>query len=137
MLLGYVASLQAQTYIERNITGKIKRYLTTPSNTATKIDSITVSSNEAGIIQIQVIGLSSMGVNGITGTLQYSYSKASGTLTLGTSRIVDSVRVDSGISGATFAATASNNNIKISVTGKSGVPVRWTVITKQWARSND
>jgi hypothetical protein len=137
IIAGFTASLQAQTYVERNITEKIKRYVTTPSNTQTKVDSITLANNEAGIIQVKVVGMSSSGSDPITGTLQYSYTKASGTLALGTSRIVDTVRVDSDISGATFAASASNDNIKITVTGKSGVPIRWTVITKQWARRND
>jgi len=127
----------SQTYIQRNTSEAIKRYVTTPSNTETKVDSIQIGTNEAGIIQVKVIGLSSAGADPITGTLQYSYTKAAGTLSLGTSRIVDTVRVDSDISGATFAASASNNNIKITVTGKSAVPIRWTVITKQWGRKND
>ncbi len=136
-LIGLLASIQAQTYIQRNTEEKIRRYITTPSNAETKIDSVAVGTNEAGIIQVKVIGLSSTGADPITGTLQFSYAKVAGVLTLGTSRIVDSVRVGSSISGATFGATASNNNIKITVTGKSAVPIRWTVITKQYARKND
>jgi hypothetical protein len=127
----------SQTFIQRNQSENIIRKVTTPSNTATKVDSITVLDGEAGIFYIRVLGLHTTSVDAVTGTIMYRYSKTGGTLTLTNAVVTDSIRTATNTSGATFGALASNNNIRIIVTGPSSKPIRWAVVTRQWLRRND
>jgi hypothetical protein len=123
----------SQTPIYRNTSELIVRKLTTTNATATQIDLVTLGTNEIGTITVKVIGFNAVGVAAITGTKSYRYSKVAGTLTLGTEILnpADSLVVDTGVSGATFAASAVSNNISVKVTGKASTTIYWKVITKQ------
>jgi hypothetical protein len=135
----FVFAGNSQTLKKVNTAGQIVKSLTTTNATATKVDSITVATNEIGTITISVVGLKSDGSAAISGTKTYRYSKAAGTLSLATATIdpEDSLVVDSGVSGATFAASTSNDNILVKVTGKSSTTIYWKVIVKQFGIAKD
>ncbi len=129
----------AQTVKNVNDAGTLSKKVTTTNATATKVDTINVATNEIGSIEVKVIGLKSDGSAAITGSKTYRYAKASGTLTLATATInpTDSLVVDTGVSGATFAASASDNNIVVKVTGKASTTIYWRVVVRQFAMSKD
>lgn len=99
--------------------------LTTFNATPVVIDTLAITDNTVGIIEVTVAGSTSAGV-GATGKLIYRYAKAAGTLTVATADSASAVTVDSGISGAGFALAANTyNNAKLTITGKSSTTIRW------------
>jgi hypothetical protein len=98
---------------------------TTTSATPLICDTMKITDNTAGIIEVTAVGQAANG-DGITGKLIYRYSKASGTLTFGTATAASAITADTGLSGGTFAlATTSFGNAKLTLTGKASVTVKW------------
>lgn len=128
VLCSFAGSAQMQ-YL-KSTSGKLIPYekiktVTTTNATPVIIDTIPVANNTAGIIEVTVCGSSAAG-DGVTGKLIYRYSKAAGTLTVSSATAASAVTADTNVSGATFALAAnSNNNAKLTITGKSGVTIKW------------
>ncbi len=139
VLVAFAIPGYSQTVKNVNPAGHISKKVTTTNATATKVDTINIDEDEIGTIQVIVIGLKSDGSAAITGSKSYRYAKASGSLTLATATInpTDSLVVDTGVSGATFAASASDDNIVVKVTGKASTTIYWRVIVKQFAMAKD
>lgn len=125
--LSVAASAQNQSL--RTTSGKLIRFrvdtLTTFNATPVIMDTIGITDNTAGILEVTVVGASAVG-DGITGKLIYRFKKVSGTLTVATADTASAITADTNLSGGTFAvATTSYGNAKLTVTGKSAVTVRW------------
>lgn len=135
VIMTVTASAQIQQI--RTTSGKLVNYgrvdtLTTTSATVTTIGTLSIADNSAGILEVTAVGKSAVG-DGITGKLIYRYAKASGTLTISSATAISAITADTGLSGGTFALTASSNNILIRVTGKASTIVKWKVLTSQFA----
>jgi hypothetical protein len=129
-------ALNAQTFYNRNVQEVVKTKTTT-GNTATTVYTVPTTANEIGFITIKAIGFSKADTAAITGIRTYRYTKVGGTLTLAS--VVETLTpvADADISGVTFAATASSNNILVQVTGKTATTIYWNVIVKQTAAKLD
>lgn len=127
----------SQKFINRNITELTIKTLTTTDATATKVDSLVITANEVGFITIKAVGYSADSVAAVTGIRTYRYTKVDGTLTLGSVIETQAPVADTKVSGATFTAVASSNNIVIKATGKADVSMNWYFITKQFGAKSD
>lgn len=130
--------VSAQMQFVKTSAGKLVNYgrvdtLTTFNATPVIIANLTITDNTAGIVEITAIGTAATG-DAITGKLIYRYKKVSGTLTVATADTASAITADTALSGGTFAAAANgSNNLKLTVTGKASVNVRWrTVITPHY-----
>jgi hypothetical protein len=102
-----------------------QKTLTTTDATATVMDTLAITNNTAGVIEVRVVGVAATG-DAITGKLIYRYKKVSGTLTIGTADAASVLTTDTALSGGTFAlAVNTYNNAKLTVTGKAAVSVVW------------
>ncbi|MBK7885122.1 MAG: hypothetical protein IPJ81_16055 [Chitinophagaceae bacterium] len=127
----------SQKLINRNITELEIKNLTTTNATATKVDSLVITPNEVGFITIKAVGFSADSVAAVTGIRTYRYTKVAGTLTLGSVIETQAPVADTKVSGATFTAVASSNNIVIKATGKADVSMKWYFITKQYGAKKE
>lgn len=129
-LAATVTAQSAKYHYSRTDRGKLVsegQYDTATTTSATPLisDTMAITNNTAGIIEVTVIGQSAVG-DGITGKLIYRYAKASGTLTFGTATAASAIVADTGLSGGTFAlATTSYGNAKLTLTGKASTTVSW------------
>jgi hypothetical protein len=106
--------------------------VTTTDATPTNIDTVTVSNNEVGVLEVTVVGYYGTAPAGVTGKQIVRYKKVAGTLTLGTAADVLAVETDTALGAATFAIVASGNQIYIRVTGAAAKSVAWeSHVTKQ------
>lgn len=104
--------------------GSMKR-VTTPDATPVVIDTLAIQDNSGGVIEVTCVGSSAAG-DVVTGKLIYRYKKSAGTLTVASAANESAIVADTNVSGATFAAAATaSNNLKITVTGKAGLAVKW------------
>jgi len=131
------SSVSAQTFYNRNAGQSIIKTKTTTNNTATTVYTVPTTSNEVGFITIKAIGFSAADTAAVTGIRTYRYTKVGGTLTLASVTETLTPVADSDISGATFAAVASSNDILVKVTGVSSKTIYWNVITQQTATKLD
>ncbi len=127
----------SQKLINRNITELDIKTLTTTNATATKVDSLIITPNEVGFITIKAVGFSKDSVAAVTGIRTYRYTKVGGTLTLGSVIETQAPVADSKVTGATFAAVSSGNNIVIKATGVADVTMNWYFITKQYGAKKE
>lgn len=106
--------------------------LTTPDATPVIADTMAIADNSAGLIEVYGSGSSAAG-DGVTGKLIYRYHKSAGTITLGSATSASAIVADTNVSGATFAVAATaSNNLKLTVTGKSALPVQWHLLMNQF-----
>lgn len=130
LMVSVSVSAQKMQYVKTSPSGKSVaegRFdtLTTFNATPVIMDTMAITDNSAGIIEVTAVGASAAG-DGITGKLVYRYHKASGTLTVATADTISTITADTGLSGGTFAlAATSYGNTKLTVTGKASVTVRW------------
>lgn len=132
-------SASAQNLQLRTTSGKIVTYfgreksVTTTDATATTIDSLPITTNTAGLIDVTVVGYTAAGA-AVTGRILYRYKKPSGTLTLATGEVLSAIVTDTGLaSSGTFTVTAVANNIVVQVTGKASTSVKWRSLITQFA----
>lgn len=123
------ATAQKMQYVKttsgKNIAAGRFDTLTTFNATPVVMDTLAITDNTSGIIEVTVVGQAATG-DGITGKLIYRYKKVSGTLTVGTADSASAITADTALSGGTFALAANSyNNAKLTVTGKASVNVRW------------
>ena len=131
------ASVFCQKLINKNITELTIKTLTTTNATATKVDSLVITPNEVGFITIKAVGFSADSVAAVTGIRTYRYTKVDTVLTLGSVIETQAPVADTKVSGATFTAVASDDNIVIKATGVADVTMNWYFITKQYGAKKE
>lgn len=136
------SAVNAQTlttsYSSRNGQETVAKVLTTTDSTLTYIDSIKLSTNQTGMVEVDVIGYAKDTAYSVTGKIGFRFNKRRGTLTIGTiTELIpitrDAILAHTSLGGATFTAVAVNNNIYIRVKGvtDTNVPsLRWYSISK-------
>ncbi len=138
LLVGAKAQTTTTYYSSRNGQENVAKVVTTTDSTLTYIDSIKLSTNQTGMVEVDVIGYAKDTSYSVTGKIGFRFNKRRGTLTVGT--IVelipitrDAILAHTAAGGATFTAVAVNNQIYIRVKGvdDDNVPsMRWYSITK-------
>lgn len=126
----------------RSTTGGLMQYghealKTTTDSVVTALDSIVVAANEAGIIQVTLVGYNGDAPAGITGIKYVRYKKVAGTLTLGTVTDIAATVIDTELSGSTtWTIVASGNNIIVRVKGKIPLTsgIKWKCRTEYLSR---
>lgn len=126
-----VPSFAQKAFFNKNVTETFTRKIQTTNATATDASTIIIGENEVGHIEIKTIGFSPDSVAAVTGIRTYRYQKINGVLTLGSAIETLPIIADTKVSGGTFAAVASGNNIIIRVTGKASVLLYWDIVIKQ------
>ncbi|MEX6689227.1 hypothetical protein QTN47_17085 [Danxiaibacter flavus] len=100
---------------------------TTTDATQKTIDSVPIAANEAGIFELQVVGLSTAG-EAVTGSTITRYVKKSGTLTVATDSIILAKVTDTGVTNGAYAwSVSSDNNLLLKVTGQASKTINWIV----------
>ncbi|GEO08775.1 hypothetical protein [Segetibacter aerophilus] len=105
--------------------------VTTTDATPLNIETIAIATGEAGIVEVQCVGVNSAGTATVTGSTIVRYINNAGTITLGTASTPLATVTDAGISGATFAVAVSGTNIVVTVTGKASTTVKWRANTRK------
>lgn len=108
-------------------------FVSTTNGTATTIASFTIGSNEAGLLEAEVVGFDSTNGDRVTGTIVVAYKKTGGTLTLASPDTISTISGTGGLSAGTFAFSASSNNILLKVTGASSKNVDW-IANVRWIK---
>lgn len=133
LMVAFTITVQAQVgtpLYARTTTGKLVKVgqfntKTTTDSTLTIMDTVAISDNSAGLIEVAVVGLDSLG-NGVTGKQIYRYHKAAGTLTLASATNISTAVTDAGLGTATYTFTAtSSNNAQLKIKGKLTYTVHW------------
>lgn len=149
ILFVFAISLNAEAQLKKlnfkSTSGKLFQYgqqatARTTDSTLTYLDTLVIASNEAGIIELQIIGYDSVNSVAITGSQIVRYKKVAGTLTLGTATDVLATEVDTGlqtagVGGAAFTIISQNNNVVIRVKGKDGKFIHWIGTTRKLFRT--
>ena len=131
-------SIRAQsTFLQRNSTEKFVKAVTTTNATATTIDTIGVATNEAGWLEMKMLGYYEDSTSSFVGTKLIKYYKVGGTLTI-TSTIDSTASINTPLSGSDYWVTKNSyNNLVTKVSGKASKTVYWKLITKQYLRRTD
>jgi hypothetical protein len=137
MAVVFAVTASAQMQYEKAVSGKLVPIgkiatITTLDATPVIIDTLAITNNTAGILEVVVAGTSAAG-DGVTGKLYYRYKKVAGTLTVATAEVASAIVADTNVSGATFAiAATSYNNAKLTITGKAAVSIKWRTLIKPY-----
>ena len=132
----FSASAQVTTrFTNRNFDERVANRLVTTDSTLTYIDSLVLGTNEAGIVEVTIIGFAKDTAYSVTGKIQARFNKRRGTCTLGTITEVepitrDAVLANTALGGATFTLVVVNNNIYVRVKGRATYEITWTCFTK-------
>lgn len=106
-------------------------YRTTDSTTFHTVGTYAVATNEAGVLEVEVVGLDTTSSAGFcTGTKIVTYSKKAGTLTLGTPSDVLATTTSANMTTSSWQIAASSNNIVVQVRGTLNREILWTVRVK-------
>lgn len=135
LCLANIVTAQVTTrFTNRNFDERIAQRVVTTDSTLTYTDSLVLSTNEAGIVTVTVIGFAKDTAYSVSGVIQFRFNKRRGTCTLGTITAVEPITVDAvlqnGSGGATFTAVVVNENIYIRVKGKAAYDITWTTFVK-------
>lgn len=105
--------------------------MTTTDSAVNTIQTIEVGEDEAGVIEVQCVAFNdSLGL-AVTGSKILRYVKTGGTLTLGSATNVLTSVTDAGLGTATWAVSAADDNIILTVKGKLNYTVNWRVVTRR------
>ncbi len=126
-----VTSIAQTKFTNRNNDERLSNRIVTTNNVFTNIDSLVISNNEIGILQVTMIGYAKDTAYGITGIKQCRYNKRNGTLTMGTVSDLLTTVVDADLDGATFELYSSNGKIYVRVKGITDIPITWTCLVKR------
>lgn len=134
-ITSFVSAQVTTRFTNRNFDERIAQSLTTTDSTLTYTDSLVLGTNEAGIVQLTVIGFAKDTAYSVTGVIQARFNKRRGTLTLGTITETepitrDAVLQNTALGGATFTLVVVNNNIYVRVKGKAAYSIKWTTFVK-------
>ncbi len=125
------ATVSAQKYLNRNADEGFAKSLKTTDSTVTAIDSLITTSNEAGVVLVNVVGYSPATSDAVTGIKAYRYKVVNGTVTLGTVSDVSAIVTDSGLGTATFTISVVSNKIYLRVKGKAATTIYWRSVTQR------
>lgn len=125
------APAMSQKYVERNADGHIYKTYTTTDSAYHNIDTLPVTANEAGVLEVKVIALASDGTLAATGVLRYRYVVVAGTLTLGSVVNSQTPVIDSGLSPTTFDVSTTANKLYVRIKGKLSKTLYWYAVTKR------
>jgi hypothetical protein len=123
-------SQQSNLFLKRN-NNKLMNYgytasATTTDSTLTSLATITIGSDEAGLVEVQLVGFNDSLAKAVTGSYIARYVKSGGTLTLGSPTAVSATVTDASLGTATWSITTSSNNIIVQVKGKApAYTIRW------------
>ena len=132
MLMAFSIPSNAQTkFTNRNNDERLAERIFTTTDVLTKMDSVTISDNEIGILQVTMIGYAKDSSAGVTGIKQCRYNKVDGVLTMGTVTDLLTTVTDAELGDATFGLLNSNEKIYVTVTGVADVTVTWTCLIKR------
>src|SRR5436190_11139730 len=81
-------------YENRNFDERVAQRLVTTDSTLTYIDSLVLSTNEGGVVELTVIGYAKDTAYCVTGKLIARFNKRRGTLTLGTVEEIGTITTD-------------------------------------------
>ena len=135
LLISSVASSAQTKFSNRNNDERLANRITTTDSTLTYVDSLILQRNEAGIIQVTVLGYAYDTAYLVSGVLQARFNKRRGTLTMSTVTEVQAQTVDAPLitalpGGAKFSLIAVGNNIYVQVKGKHATNITWTCLKK-------
>lgn len=122
-------------FTNRNFDERIAQKVVTADSTLTYTDSVVLGTNEAGILELTVIGFAKDTAYSVTGKIAVRFNKRRGTCTLGSITQVlpittDAVLQTAGDGGATFTLVVVNNNVYVRVKGKAGYSITWHTFLK-------
>jgi hypothetical protein len=100
--------------------------ISTTGTTPVEIALIEIPDYNAGILEVEVIGMEETGAGAVTATRIVRFIKV-GTLTIGTP--VDLLAVETDLSGGDFSIVNSSENIQVKVTGTADT-INWNCQTK-------
>ena len=133
MLAFTCLQVNAQKLILKNSDEQISHVLKTVDSNYHYIDSTVINTNEAGIVEVAVVGLDTANVYAITGVIKVRYVSSSGTITLGS--IISDVPIvaDGGFSPGTFNFYVVGSKIYVRVKGELNTAVHWYSTLKRRA----
>jgi hypothetical protein len=121
-----VVTAQVTTrFTNRNFDERIAQKVITTNATVTNVDSIVLGTNEAGVIELTVIGFAKDTAHSVSGKIAVRFNKRRGTCTLGTIASVLPIVADAPLTGATFTVSVVNNNLYVTVTGIASTSITW------------
>lgn len=128
-----IVDTQAQKLSLLNVNGadNIVKSVATTDSTLTYVDSISLKTNEAGIIEVAVIGYAKDTAYAVTGVKKVRFNKRRGTLTLGTVADEQAVVADAALGTSTFDIVAARDKILVRVKGKAATNITWYSILKR------
>ena len=107
--------------------------ITTTDSAFHNIDSIVLAPNEAGIVQVFVVGNGYDTAYSVRGAYTATYNNRRGTLTLDTPTALTPSVTDAALTTSTFSLVAGTNKIYVRIKGRLNYNVRWQSITKHIA----
>jgi hypothetical protein len=130
LFLTLAVSAQRNTAYSINGAGTIIKTVSTTDSTLTYIDSVTtLGTNDAGVLEVSVIGMAYDTAYSVTGKVGIRYNKRRGTLTLGSVVNILTPVTDAALGTATFTVVAANDKIYVRVKGKAATNIRWSSVT--------
>jgi len=134
-IMFFSASAQTTRFANRNNAESIALKTVTTDSAIHYVDSLVLGANEAGLVELKVIGFAKDTAYSVTGKLSVRFNKRRGTLTLGSVTQLepitrDAVLKNTELGGATFTFSIVNNNLYVSVKGKDGYSITWMSILK-------
>lgn len=106
-------------------------YVLTTNATPTTIQTITITDETAGVIQVALSGKETGTAGAIGGIKAVQYDKNGGTLTLGTVGDVLATTATGTMATATWTITSASNQIIVQVTGVAATNAEWTCYVTQ------
>ena len=131
MLIGNIAEAQRSRFTNFNATENLGSAITTTDSSYYYIDSVSIKTNEAGVIEVSVIGYAKDTAYSVTGIKKVRFNKRRGTLTMGTVIDEQPVITDAALGTSTFDLVAASNKIYVRVKGKQSTTVNWFSITRR------
>ena len=122
---------KSQHFVNRNGDERFGYNLTTTDSEYHYIDSVTLNTNEGGIITVTVVGYAKDTAYCVTGQKSVRFNKRRGTLTMGTIIDDQAVVTDAALGTATWTLVAASNKIYVRVKGKQSNSITWTSIVKR------
>lgn len=131
LIAGMDSFAQTTKFYNRNNDERIGSRVTTTDSTLTYVDSANILDNEAGFLEVSVIGYAKDTAYAVTGKIAARYNKRRGTLTLGSITEQVPITTDAALGTSTFTIVAADNRIYIRVKGKAATNITWTSIVKR------
>lgn len=111
--------------------GYITDNITTTNGSAKNADTVTLGSDEAGVLRVTVVGFNKDSAAAVTGVKLYRYVKSGGTLTLSSATNDLAVSTDAKLGSSTFAVASVANNAVVQVTGTASVTIHWKILIQR------